>query len=90
MRSFWAGETLANTVALSASLASSASYSASISLPRTIRSTGNPDLAADLPGDDVIVAGEDLDLHATGLSAAMAGAGGLLGRVEEGDEAKQA
>src|SRR5450830_1910115 len=47
------------------------------------------DVVADLPSDDVIVPGQDLHLHTTGLQSGNGRSGGLLRRVEERDIAKQ-
>ena len=57
--------------------------------PSTMRSTVEPHLAADLAGDDVVVAGQDLHRDAGAAERGDRGAGALLGRIEEGDVAEQ-
>src|SRR5664279_1469139 len=47
------------------------------------------DVVTDLAGDDVIVPGQDLHLHPTGLQGGNGRSGGFLRRVEERDIAKQ-
>ena len=49
-----------------------------------------PDLAADLAGDDLVVAGENLDLDAVRGQRRDRRAGALLGRIEKGDVARAA
>ena len=50
---------------------------------------GQPDLLADLAGDQIVVAGDDLDRDAVALQGLDGRRGGLLGRIEEGDIAVQ-
>jgi AraC-like DNA-binding protein len=45
--------------------------------------------AADFAGDDFIVAGQDLDLHALFGECGNRRSGGILGRIEKGDIAEQ-
>ena len=47
------------------------------------------DLGADLAGDEVVVAGQDLDGHAVLAQGGDGFGGGVLGRVEEGEVAGQ-
>ena len=48
-----------------------------------------PDLFADVGRDDVIVAGQNLDVHIQSMKLLQGLGGGLLGRVEEGHEPQQ-
>ena len=50
---------------------------------------GQPNIVTDLPGDDVIVACEDLHPHATGLQSGDGRSGRLFRWVEERDVAEQ-
>ena len=52
-------------------------------------SVSDPDLAADLAGDDVVVAGQDLDPNPGAGQRRDRNAGALLWRIEEGDIAEQ-
>src|ERR1019366_6161087 len=46
-------------------------------------------LLADVGGDDLVVAGEDLHVHAQAVKALQCLCGGVFGRVEEGQETQQ-
>ncbi len=89
IRCLWAGETRANSVVFSAASASS--------LVGHLLDVGaqqdelgrEPDLLADLAGDEIVVAGDDLDRDAVALQRLDGRRGGLLGRVEERDVAVQ-
>ena len=87
-RAFCCGESLANTVARSAASASASSDIASSSLPSTHASDLQADVAAHLARDDLVVAGEDLHLHAVLAQHRDRRQRGFLGRVEEGDVAR--
>ena len=61
----------------------------SISSPRTMRSPVQADLGADVPGDQLVVAGEDLHLHAVALEGLQSIGGILQRRVDERQETGQ-
>ena len=44
---------------------------------------------ANIGGDDLVVAGQDLDVHLQAVQLLQGLGGGLLGRVEEGKETQQ-
>src|ERR1035437_4267285 len=46
-------------------------------------------LFADVGGDDLVVAGQDFDVHAQAVKPLEGLGGGVLGRVEEGQETQQ-
>ena len=62
---------------------------AAICAPSRISPASRPTSTADFAGDDIVVAGEDLDRHAPARQRGDGGPGALLRRVEEGDIAQQ-
>ena len=59
-------------------------------VPVTTLVRGEADVVADLAGDELVVAGEDLHPHAVlARASAMALLGRVLGRIEEGEVAEQ-
>ncbi len=46
-----------------------------------------PDVPADLAGDEIVVAGDDLHRHAGSFQPGDGGGGSLLRRIDEGDKA---
>ena len=90
MRSFCAGDSLAKTVvALGGFGELRVAHRLDLARRAAISLDGQPDLAADLARDDLVVAGQDLDLHALARQRRDRLARAVLGRVEEGDEAEQ-
>ena len=87
IRFFCAGETRAKTVARSATAASALSVMRSISSPRDDARPVEADLAADVLGDQLVVAGEDLHHDAVAAERAERLGDALHRRIEEGHEA---
>ena len=89
MRFFWIGETRAKTAVRSATAPSAGSDMRSISSPRSTIAGVEPDLVADLPGDQLVVARDDLHLDPVGPERAQGLGDALVRRVEEGGEADE-
>ena len=92
MRFFCAGETRANTRGLARPRApSAASVMRSMSSPEHDRARVEPDLRADVPGDQLVVAGEDLHRDAVARGArASASAASSRGGSRKASEARRA
>src|SRR6202030_3949275 len=86
---FCAGETLANTAAVSARSASSFGDNFAILPAENDTVHGQADFMANLPGNDIVVAGQDLHLHAGGFQRSERGGAGLLRRIEKRDVGEQ-
>ena len=86
---FWDGETFANTAAVSARAGQLVGRQRLDLAAKDDTIHRQSDVVTDLPGDDVIVAREDLHLHATRLQSGDGRSGGLLRRIEERDVAEQ-
>ena len=86
MRSLWAGASRAKTLVLVAA-------SASCSLAHRLDLGAEQEMLyrhahflADVGGDDLVIAGQDLHVHAQAVEPLQGLRGGVLGRVEEGQE----
>ena len=79
---FCAGETLANTVAFSARLWQFVRRQCRYLAAENDTVHGQADFMANLPRNDIVVAGQDLHLHAGGFQRGKRGGAGLLRSIE--------
>ena len=89
IRFFWIGDTRANTLVRSATAPSAGSDMRSTASPRTISPGVEADLLADLPGHQLVVPGDDLDLDPVRPQRAQGLGRPLVGRIEKGGEAHE-
>ena len=89
MCSLWAGASLAKTlVTLAASASSVFAHRLDLGAEQEMLHR-HAHFLADVGGDDFIIAGQDLDVHVQAVQPLQCLRGGVLGRVEEGQETQQ-